>query len=310
MTQPNGAFSPTTPGLQLVWDSTSLGALKECPYKYWLSIVRGLVPKTQRIDLEFGLFLHAGRERYYHGRANRQSHEEALTAALAWTLEATFNTDTNRPWTTGDTRKNRLTLVRTLVWYLDRWEQDPLETLMRPDGRPAVELTFRLPTGLQSSNGQAFELAGHIDRAATWNGHIYPTDLKTTKQTLSSDYFGHFSPDNQMSLYAWASTQLFQSASRGVIVDAAQIAVTFSRFERQIIPRSPDQLDEWLQDLAQWLQAAEHYARTARWPQNDKSCRMCHFRGPCAKPQSVREQWLAADFQTRLWDPTVQRGDI
>ena len=44
-----------------------------------------------------------------------------------------------------DTSRTKETLVRSVVWYLDEYKDDPLKTAMLPDGKPAVELSFMLP---------------------------------------------------------------------------------------------------------------------------------------------------------------------
>ena len=55
----------------------------------------------------------------------------------------------------------------------------------------------------------------------------------------------------------------------------------------------------------------EACAKVQSWPQNDTSCDMwggCPFRSVCSRPPASREQWIAAEFTTRLWDPLQVRG--
>ncbi len=113
-----------------------------------------------------------------------------------------------------------------------------------------------------------------------------------------------------MSTYSYAGKVCFDEELKGVIIDAAQIAVSFSRFQRGIVARSPDQLNEWYAELGYWFEQAERYARDQVWPKNDKNCFRCDFRKICSKAPSVREQWLKADFTKRLWNPLIARGDI
>lgn len=306
-TQGNGSFQGP---LQTLWDSTSLGALKTCPRYYELSIVRGYAPRALAVDLRFGLLLHGARERYYRTRSTGEDHEWALTKALIWLLEETYDTKAQRPWASDHPQKNRLTLVRTFVWYVDQWRDDPLETITLANGSPAVELTFRFATDYVAPSGANFELGGHLDRMVTFQGEIWDSDLKSTKSTLDQGYFAQFTPDNQMSLYSFASRHVYDLPARGVIIDAAQVAVTFSRFQRGIVPRSADQLDEWYGELGTWLEHATSYAQANHWPQNDKACFRCAFRSICARPPSVRKQWLETDFTKRIWDPSIARGDI
>ena len=58
----NSAFSKSLPGLQIAWDSTSLGTLKECPRKYQYSIMLGKQPREISVHLTFGLYYHAALE--------------------------------------------------------------------------------------------------------------------------------------------------------------------------------------------------------------------------------------------------------
>ena len=76
-TEGNGSFTGGG-ALQHLWDSTSLGALKQCPRYYELSIVRGYAPRALAVDLRFGLLMHSARERFYRARAQGTGHDEAL----------------------------------------------------------------------------------------------------------------------------------------------------------------------------------------------------------------------------------------
>lgn len=306
----NTSFSTLTPGLQLAWDSVSLGALKTCPRYYQLTIVEGWTPKRRSVHLDFGIWLHSARERYYHARAGGESHDDAVITAVDFTLRATWNKKLNRPWPSDDSNKNRFTLVRTVVWYLDHWANDPLETVILANGRPAVELSFRFETTYSSREGETFLLSGHLDRLAKLNDQIYISDLKSTKHTMDKSYFEQFSPDNQMSLYDFAVGVVYALPIQGLIIDAVQVAVTFSRFDRNPIPRSEAQREEWYKGLGHWLRMAEQFAREGEWPMNDKACFRCDFRSICSKPPSVRAMWLEADFERRVWDPLIARGDI
>lgn len=311
MTWPaNTSFSATLPTLQLTWDSVSLGALKTCPRLYELSIVRGYTPMLQAVDLAFGLWMHKAREIYYHARAQSASHDDAIDLALDFVLKATWLRERGRPWPSDHPTKNRYTLARSIVWYLDHWENDPLQTLILANGKPAVELTFRFALDHHATTGEAFHLAGHLDRVGTMDGTTYLSDLKTTGHTLTPQYYDQFTPDNQMSLYTFASRVVYSLPVGNIIIDAVQVALTFTRFARGMIQRNTEQLDEWYVDLGAWLGVAETYARANHWPMNERACFRCAFRGICAKPPSVRDDWLRAGFTQRVWDPQIARGDV
>ena len=312
---PNASFSPQLPKLQLFWDSTSLGQLKECPRKYELALVEGWEPKGSRnVHLEFGIWMHSGREHYYHSRAKGLPHEESLLRALHFVLTGTWNRVLNRPWTSDDPQKNRATLVRSLCWYLDQWASDPMETLILANGTPAVELSFRFDTGLRTaSTAEPILLCGHLDRVGKLGDNIYLSDLKTTKHTIkgfsAAEYFAQFSPDNQMSLYDIAGKVVYDLPVSGLMVDAVQVAATFTRFHRSPISRNDSQREEWFRSFEVYVRAAEGYAQADFWPMNDKACFRCHFRPICARPPGARQMWLEAEYQRRSWDPSVPRGN-
>lgn len=314
----NTAFSPTLPTLQLYWDSVSTGALKKCPRYYQLANVEGWTRKGTegRVDLDFGIWLHSGRERYYHARADGKTHEEGVDAALQYVLTATWNPETQRPWQ-GDQYKNRLSLARTLVDYLDKYEFDPLVTVIKFDKKPAVEVTFKFPLGWnpEHSATEEFWLCGHLDRVVDFQGKTYISDLKSTRHDLGDRYWKQFLLSNQFNIYTVAGNLVLKSKVSGLIVDACQVLVTEpARFSRRIIEKTEAQLSEFMRAMRTLLHQAESYARNNFWPQNENACfqygRPCEFLEICGRAPSVREQWLKADFTKRVWDPLIARGDI
>jgi hypothetical protein len=315
LTKANSSFSTTVPGLQIAWDSTSLGLLKSCPWKYYLAMIEGWESRRRATPLTYGIWFHEAAELYHKLRAQEHDHDEAVESVIKDALcksgvrdaEGTFI-----PWESDDNRRTRFTLVRAVVWYLETYRDDSLITLLRTDGKPAVELSFRIPIQLHTPDGFDYLLCGHLDRVAYLDGHLYVTDYKTSGNGLGSRFFDNFSPSNQMSMYTFAGNIIFNRPLAGVIVDGIQCAVGFARFGRGFAPRTQNQIEEWLEDTMQWIKIAEHYAATQHWPMNDTACSMyggCSFRGTCSKDPSVRENYLKADFVKRIWDPLVSRED-
>lgn len=308
----NSSFSRTTPGLQLAIDSTSLGTFKECPRKYYLRHVLGIVPRETSVHLAFGLLLHKGCEVYDHAKAGGASHREALLTAVRWALAATWDRRLGRPWASGHAEKNRQGLIRALVWHLEKFKDDPCETVILASGKPAVELSFTMPTGLEHK-GEAFVLCGHLDKLVRMSGFVYVKDIKTTGSTLTGFFFDRFSPDNQMSLYSIAGRVVYAEPTEGVIVDAIQIGGTFVRSMRGLVPRTAEQSQEWLDELPHWIGQMIYSAETQKWPMNDKACHHyagCPYRGICSRSPSAREVETRQGYFKELWDPLVRRGDV
>lgn len=309
--QLNTSFSTYLP-MQLTIDSTSLGEFKTCPRKYYYRIVEGWVPRHTSVHLQFGLWLHQGREVYERDKSRGADHEEAIRTALKFVLDATWDRELDRPWWSDHKTKNRLTLVRTLVWYLDQYgKDDVLETVQLASGKPAVELSFKMASPYRTvTSDEEINFCGHLDRLAKFNGETYVCDIKTTSSTLGTSYFQQYSPDNQFSLYTLAGRVVFNTPVAGVIVDACQIAVGFSRFERQPIHRTEPQISEWLSETGLWFKVMEQCAVENHWPMNDRACHHyggCPYRPVCSRPPSARQKWLETDYVKSIWDPSITR---
>ena len=81
-------FSKHNPKLQVVWDATSLGALQFCPRFYEYNILGGY--KTEGLDLEFGIFVHQGKEVYNKALLAGKSWQDAQLEAVKVVFEATL----------------------------------------------------------------------------------------------------------------------------------------------------------------------------------------------------------------------------
>jgi hypothetical protein len=306
----NPSFSQTLPGLQLAIDSTSLGAFKTCSKYYYYTIIHGYISRSTKIDLLFGLLYHASLEWFDHKIAEGMEYEEAIKSTVRRVLELTWDKEKNKPIEMDDANKNRPNLLRTVIWYLDKFKDDQIPTVILANGKPAVELSFRFELDFKSSTNEPYLMCGHLDRVVEWGNSKKILDRKTTRHTLDDKYYSQFSPHNQFSLYDFAGPIVFGVNTSGIVVDAAQIAVTFSRFERREISRVPAIREEWYKDLKYWLGQMDLCAQTQHWPQNDKACFMCEFKSVCSKPESLRKSFLDGQFDKRIWNPLQVRGDI
>lgn len=319
MTAPS-PFIPDT-HIQHAWDSTSLGWLKECPRKYYYSMIEGWRTKAESVHLTFGILYHSALESYDRYMAEGKiEHDWAVKLVVEEILAATWDHEAKKPWRSASdldpedrtSLKNREYLIRTIVWYLDKFKDDPARTKLLPDGQPMVELHFQFELGNFGYNLQyPYSLCGYLDRVVEFNDTTFVMDRKTTTTTVGNYYFEQFDPDNQMSLYTVASQVAYKTAVRGVIIDVAQIAVGFSRFNRSIVSKTPGQVEEWIKDLKFWLRQAESFAEKNYWPQNDKSCHKfggCQFRSICNKDPGVREKFLESHFERNPWNPLELRG--
>lgn len=294
-------------GRQFAWDSVSLNWLKDCPRKYKYFMLDGWRPKQESVHIRFGLLYARALEHYHVWCAGGTPHRDAMFNVVQETLMASW------PWEFEDHVKSRENLIRSIVWYLDKFENDVCETVTLSDGTPAVEIATRYQ--LDDNN----IVVVHLDRIVSFNGQTYIQDQKTTGHTISGYYFDGFSLDNQMSLYSTVGAVVYKAPVAGVMIDAAQIAIGFTRHERGFTYRTREQLDEWIADTLYYVGPYRDTAEKAGWPQNDTSCSKfrsddpfraasgCPLRAVCSKDPRVREKFLESNFDRRPWNPLGER---
>lgn len=326
-------------GAQFAWDSTSLGWAETCLRKYQYYMIEGWRPIGGSIHLEFGGAYATALEHFHKHLALGMDRDEALCEVVHEALCATWRYETIEaeyidgvaqvpedvlfaditqtldgktfcikslgPVEWEHSTKTRANLLRTIVWYIDHFEDDACKTVILSDGRPAVEYSFSFELG----DGLVY--CGHIDRLVEYAGEVYVQDQKTTGHTITPRYFESFSPSTQMSGYALAGKIIYNAKVKGVMIDAAQIAVGFSRFERGFTFRTDGQLEEWRKDSLLHIANARRATQDEYFPQNRTSCDKfggCEFRDVCSRAPEVRPNFLRASFkQDKVWNPLERR---
>ena len=323
--------------IQYAWDSTSIGMLKICPRLYQYTMLEGWSSRHESVHLRFGIEVHLALQEYDVSRSNGISHEDSVHDVIKALYERTY--DWNPLLSPANPRdpvkyKNRSTLVSLVLDYLDSHQEDPAETFIMANGKPAVELSFQFELDWGPGNAyipepynkeqilaeggtpnQPYLLCGHLDKVVQISGALLVKDYKTTTATPGPYYFAQYEPNNQMTLYTLAGKIVLNAPIRGVCIDAMQVLLEEPhRFTRGYTYRTPDQLDEWLVDLAHLLKQNEGYATAGYWPMNDTACDKfggCRFRDICSKSPSVRERFLRADFiqldENNRWNPLKPR---
>ena len=297
------APSPFIPGtnIQYAWDATSLGYLKRCPQLYKYKMIDGYRSKKENIHLRWGQEMHTAFHQYVLLRMD-MDHNEAVFHVIRDLLYRIED------WDIPDHKtKTKSSLIVTIIRYLDKHKDDPASTIKLSNGKPAVEVSFTFELDYGPAEGQPYVLCGHLDRVVSFNDEIFFEDYKsTTFDVMRPEYFNHYHPDNQMSLYTVAVKDVFQTAVRGGIINAGQVKKDDTVFNRGITYRTDAELEEWLEDLHHWLDLAKHYAEIGHWPKNDTACHMysgCEYRGICSKSPAVRQKFLDSEFEKKPWNP-------
>jgi len=337
--QRGSSVSPFLPSTQIqyAWDSTSLGLLKTCPKLYWYTMIEGYQGRGESPHLRFGSEYHTALQDYDMKRALGTSHDEALHDVVEELLIRTADYAPD-PDTKAGKYKSKANLVELVVYYLEAHQNDSATTYFLPDGKPAVELSFRFelewgPKHSFNEGGsindaaggqmdyvephfhQPYILSGHLDKVVNWSGGLFVKDYKTSVSTLGPYYFAQYDMSNQMTLYTLAGQIVLSTPIRGVLIDAAQIKLEdHPSFVRGITYRTKAQLAEWQADLHYWFSLAESFATQGHWPMNDTACDKfggCKFRGVCSRAPQVRKHFLKSDFiklaPEDRWNPLRSR---
>lgn len=299
-------------GVQFAWDATSLTSAMTCPRKYYYDLILGIQPKILSVHLLFGQHYATALERFYKLRAEGSSIEDALDEIVRRCLEETWDEVTGQPVAFSDAAKTRYSLIRSIVWYVEEFGDESdmsIKTVHFSDGRPAVEVSFTL----EVTPDVVF--CGHLDRIVE-DEFRYVMDQKTTKYTMSPQFFDQFKLNNQMSLYTFAGSAILDSPVKGVIIDGAQIAVNFTRFSRGITLRTKAELEEWQRSALHVINMTQHFSSMAQisdvdaFPMNYTACDKyggCPFKQICSSSPKIRENVIKTFYEPKVWDPLERR---
>lgn len=313
----NAARAPSfRDGIEFAWSASTIKAAKTCLRYYQYTVLEGWHAPGKSVHLRFGGHFATAIEHFYKWSAEGMDREDAVRNVVREALEATWDgrefdeqngevLNTGRPWDSGHNTKTRENLIRTIVWYLEQFKDDYASPMILEDGSPAVELSITF----EVDDGNVF--AAHLDRLALFQDDPYVMDEKTTGSTVSQRYFDQYSPDDQMSMYTFLGKAAFGIPVKGVIIDAAQLAVGFTRFERGFTFRTPGQLNEWYDETMLAIERAQLATSRRELPQNPTACGNyggCPFRTVCSRDPGARPNFLKGDFdQSPGYDPLEVR---
>lgn len=304
-------------GFQYAWDSTSLSTFITCPRKYYLSMLQGWTSEQRSVHLIFGGHYATALEHFHKHRAAGIEYADAVRMVVREAMLNTWTHDldaegkpipgTGAPQDWLHASKTRDTLIRSIVWYLEHFKDDPMQTVILSNGRAAVEYSFSVDL-----DGE-YVYCGHIDRLVTYgdNSDIYVQDQKTTSAQITPKFFEGYSPDYQMTGYTWAGQIIFNMPVKGVVIDAAYIAVGFTAFGRQPISRSAKQLEEFRHEVLHYINIAKQCHESGYYPMNRTACGNyggCEFKRICSAVPGVRQNLLEGSYKKRdRWDPLKRR---
>lgn len=294
-------------GFQYAWDSTSITSFATCPRKYYYSMLQGWTSIHKSVHLIFGGHYASALEHFHKHIAAGITFDDAQRLVVKEVLENTWDRENMVPQDWMHASKTRDTLVRSIVWYLEHFKNDPMKTVILSDGKAAVEYSFSVDLN------EDYVYCGHIDRLVTYGDadDIYVQDQKTSGAQITPRYFEGYSPDYQMTGYTWAGQIIFSMPVKGVVIDAAYIAVGFTAFGRQPVTRSDKQLEEFRHEVLHYIASAKRCHEAGYYPMNRTACGNyggCEFRRICGAVPGIRDNLLEGQFKRKdRWDPLSRR---
>lgn len=224
-------------------------------------------------------------------------------------------------WVPESKVKDRVQLIRALVWYTEEQKAGQLSPVgvSAGDNGPAtalVEMPFLVP--FTSMGGVPYYLCGWWDAVKQLGGQDGPafiTDYKTTKNSLGADYWRGWQPNVQVDLYDLVASRHSPIPVDGIGIEAIQVGCDrngegWVRFGYRNYTRSPVHREEFAQELTVWLAMAASYAQNSYWPMNRASCKLCEFKDVCNMVPEQRVNYLSEHFVRGRWNPLKREIEV
>lgn len=230
-------------------------------------------------------------------------------------------TAVSRRWFPQSAAKDRIQLVRALVWYTEEVKTQSLRPISmgttdesgQESHQALVEVPFRLPFAVIA--GTQYVLVGWWDALMQvgTDGPVWVVDYKTSKNTLSGDYFSHFQPNVQVDTYDMVAKVMLPTAE-GVGIYAMQVGAGrdgegWVRFAFRPFVRSDHQRAEFAREIHSYLVEAAIAEKTGYYRMNRTSCRFCEFKAVCNSPAAARQHVLEQNYVRRRWNPLTRTVD-
>jgi len=218
------------------------------------------------------------------------------------------HTTTSLQYIPEDTKKNRVSLLRALTWWMDDQPAD-LDDGVRPyafpDGTFAVEHSFTIPLPKQTPSGVQYTLSGHLDDVSEFGLQHFIGDNKTTGQPIKKAEEG-YSPHYQLDTYDLVGSILWPDLIDGVMIDMTQMLTEGAKFGRKFLTKTEGLREEHWRTLDYYISQAEAYAEANWWPMNKAACWNCPFKEICSTDPAERHSFLNM-MPRREWNPLIPR---
>lgn len=299
-------------------DNFALSMHQTCPAKYDLRIREHWVSRRRSGALGFGTALHEGLATWYR------------TGEVAKALVAISNHwPENMPV---DDFRTKSKCVEVMLAYIKQYPHESWSIIGAPEN-PVIEVPFTLDTGMFLPCTECWlledpisdrvcatcgvprepiEYGGIYDMLVEFGGSVFVVDHKSTSM-MGSGYFNQFKPNNQMTGYIWAGSEMSGKRVSGAIINAIGIYKTgATKFAREITSRSPLAIEEWLLNLWHECVAIKSNERLGHFAMRTSACTLyglCEFHSVHSLDNpKERARRLEVDFVKEEWDYEQRDG--
>ncbi len=255
-----------------------------CERKYYEIYTQPSAPRSFIWPLEFGSAVHDVMGVYDEWHLGKGDQAQAIRGAVQRAVEISSEWEEWRE----DTKYNSWNLARIPVWYAEHFGTDDVLTWAPPPSPSASWLEYEW-----EYEYRGVMLNGRLDNLVSVWGENLIMDRKTTSREINGDYIQSFSPDIQCSLYTWVGKRLFPELEiGGLLYDAFQLQVAGVEFDRFIVRRTQDELDEFEDSLNAAIDRRKALeGRPEReWLMNPSACFGCFARKLCSSSKEERER--------------------
>lgn len=266
---------------------------QDCPFKYMLRYVHGLVPNKREMALEFGKTTHEMCDKMFGGA----SLEDAKKVFEAFE----DNYDEDGVTLLDEKRTKQVGLILTQGYY-EQYSNQPFDEVSFVE--KYMEIDF-----------PSFKYGGRIDKIIKWMFGTCPVDHKTTTSYLQ-DYFRDVDKKHQFTGYIDICRQSYEGVS-SLLVDAIYVPKLLKtkpprmEFDRKLTERSEFQIQLWRKWVVKTVENIQRAMESGYWQKFDNCCtswnRLCPYKGLCDLEMSDEEIVAigkeSIDYRVEMWEP-------
>jgi hypothetical protein len=290
-------------------DTSVLQTWQRCPRKAYLQYWLNRSPGGKNYSIGFGIMYHTFREELEKMWQAAKTDDIQLAAQFCQAaIEIASDGWEDPPVENNKSFLTKQRFIQAALQGFDAWvaeKRNKVFTVLE------VEQGFQLPL----PSGRIF--GGRFDQILEWNGQLWVRDFKTTSR-MGKSYPKMFDPNDQMTCYTWAASQLSGRKVQGVIIQVIYNTKNIGPEHHQFIStRSPAHIEEWQANVEREATIIDQHTEEGYFPMRTTGCNDfngCYYRDCCALSSwKMRDKWLESHTVESHWDfmnPDAEEGIV